>query len=167
MPPEELRGARVLLRPGTEEDVGALAAILAEPEVAEWWPGYDETRVRTELADAQVVEVEGAVAGWLFTVEETDPQFASVSLDIALGVAYQGAGYGSETLRLAIRHQIARGHHRFSIDPAAGNERAIQAYEAVGFKPVGVMRRYERVADGGGYRDALLMDLLAEELREG
>jgi aminoglycoside 6'-N-acetyltransferase len=49
------------------------------------------------------------------------------------------------------------------IDPAASNERAIKAYERVGFKPVGVMRSYERGPDGT-FHDGLLMDLLAEEL---
>ena len=57
-----------------------------------------------------------------------------------------------------------RGHHRFTIDPAAANARAIRAYEAVGFRPVGVLRRYERGPDGR-WRDGLLMDLLAVELR--
>ena len=50
------------------------------------------------------------------------------------------------------------------IDPAAANAKAIHAYEAVGFRRVGVMRSYwwdhveERWADG------LLLDLLAGEL---
>lgn len=35
---------------------------------------------------------------------------------------------------------------------------------SVGFRPVGVMRRNERDADGSGWHDGLLMDLLAEEL---
>ena len=56
-----------------------------------------------------------------------------------------------------------RGHHRLVIDPAVENERAIHAYEKVGFKRVGVLRRYEKDADGE-WRDGLLMDLLAEEL---
>lgn len=87
-----------------------------------------------------------------------------VALDIALAPALHGQGYGSETLRLAIRHWIeARGHHRFSIDPSAANEQAIRAYAAIGFKPVGILRRYERAPDGS-WRDSLLMDLLADEL---
>lgn len=49
------------------------------------------------------------------------------------------------------------------IDPAADNLRAIRAYEKVGFKRVGMMRRYERGADGR-YHDGLLMDLLPEDL---
>jgi aminoglycoside 6'-N-acetyltransferase len=59
-----------------------------------------------------------------------------------------------------------RGHHRLTIDPAAANARAIRAYRAIGFRDVGVMRRYERGPDGE-WRDALLMDMLAGELREG
>ncbi len=47
--------------------------------------------------------------------------------------------------------------------PAAANAAAIRAYEKVGFHPVGVMRRYERGADGT-LHDGRLMDLLAEEL---
>jgi aminoglycoside 6'-N-acetyltransferase len=46
---------------------------------------------------------------------------------------------------------------------AADNARAIAAYRKVGFRPVGIMRRYERAADGH-WRDGLLMELLAEEL---
>ena len=89
--------------------------------------------------------------------------YRHASLDIALAGAHQGRGLGPEAMRLAIEHMIeARGHHRFTIDPAAANERAISAYAAVGFRPVGVMRRYERGADGT-WRDGLLMDLLAEE----
>jgi len=56
-----------------------------------------------------------------------------------------------------------RGHHRVIIDPAVENERAIHVYEKVGFRRVGVMRRYERHSDGE-WHDGLLMELLAEEL---
>lgn len=66
------------------------------------------------------------------------------------------------------RHLVHdRGHHRLVIDPAADNEPAIRCYAAVGFRPVGIMRRYERDADGAGWHDGLLMDLLAEELDRG
>jgi RimJ/RimL family protein N-acetyltransferase len=40
--------------------------------------------------------------------------------------------------------------------------RAIHVYEKLGFRPVGVMRQYERVADGS-WRDGLLMELIASE----
>ncbi len=49
------------------------------------------------------------------------------------------------------------------IDPAADNTAAIRSYTKVGFRPVGIMRSYERGADGS-WHDNLLMDLLADEL---
>jgi aminoglycoside 6'-N-acetyltransferase len=54
-------------------------------------------------------------------------------------------------------------HHRITIDPAAANTAAIRAYEKVGFRRVGVMRQAERDADGEGWHDSLLMELLAGE----
>jgi aminoglycoside 6'-N-acetyltransferase len=107
--------------------------------------------------------VDGAVRGWLLCSEERDPDYRHVGFDIMLAAEVQGRGYGPEALRVAIRHFAARGHHRFTIDPAAHNERAIRAYASVGFRPVGLMRRYERGADGT-WHDGLLMDLLADEL---
>ena len=56
-----------------------------------------------------------------------------------------------------------RGCLGLTIDPALANERAIRAYRGVGFRPVGVMRAYERGPDGT-WHDGLLMDMLAGEL---
>lgn len=160
-----LQGERVTLRPATEDDVPALVELLAEPSVAEWWGEHDDARVREQLAGTYAIVVEGELGGWLQVHEEADPQFPSVWFDITLATRFQNRGYGPEALRLAIRHQIGRGHHRFVIDPAVENARAIRAYESVGFRRVGVMREYERAPDGRR-RDGLLMDLLARELRD-
>lgn len=161
-----LRGPRVVLRPAVPEDAEALAAMLAEPAVAAWWPRYDIARVSEELTEdtCHAIEIDGAVRGWLFVTVEDDPDYRHVALDIALSSAVHGRGYATETLRLAIRHwSETHGHHRFAIDPSATNERAIRAYAAVGFKPVGTLRGYERAPDGS-WRDGLLMDLLVDEL---
>jgi aminoglycoside 6'-N-acetyltransferase len=162
--PPTLRGERLTLRPAVDEDVPALVAMLAEPEVASWWGRHDAARVRAELPGTFAIVVDGELRGWLHVSEETDPDYRHVGFDIALASAAQGRGLGPEALLLAIRHYAARGHHRFTIDPAAHNERAIRAYARIGFKPVGVMRRYERGPDGT-WHDGLLMDLLADELR--
>ncbi|HEV2141047.1 MAG TPA: GNAT family protein, partial [Candidatus Dormibacteraeota bacterium] len=78
--------------------------------------------------------------------------------------AWQGKGHGTDAIRTLARYLIdVRGHHRLTIDPAAHNMRAIKAYQRVGFKPVGLMRRYER-GPSGEWHDGLLMDMLAEEL---
>ena len=166
-----LRGERVLLRPIREDDAAVLVALLAEPAVAAWWQRWDAERVERDLVAEQecevvlAIEVDRAVVGVLLVGEEEEPEYRHASLDIALATAHHGRGIGREAMALAIEYLIAeRGHHRFTIDPAAANERAIRAYARLGFKPVGVMRRYERGADGT-WHDGLLMDLLAEEFR--
>ena len=169
MADQELRGERLRLRHVTEADLGALVAILQEPAVARWWGRYDADRARREMledpqVEAFVIELDGEVAGVLYVSEENEPDYRHAGLDISLATAHQGRGHGREALRVAIDHLVReRGHHRFTIDPAADNEVAIRSYAAVGFKPVGVLRRYERAPDGT-WRDGLLMDLLADEL---
>ena len=163
-----LRGDRLTLRPVRSGDAAALLAMLTEPCVARWWHEWDEARVRRDLIEQDeetvlVIEVDSELAGLLLVYEEPD-EYRHAALDVTLATAHQGRGLGPEALRLAIRHLIdERGHHRCSIDPAARNDRAIRAYAKVGFKPVGVMRQYERDADGR-WHDGLLMDLLADEL---
>jgi aminoglycoside 6'-N-acetyltransferase len=157
--PPTLRGERVTLRPLRAEDVPVLNAMVALPGVREWW-GTDPT---VEEENAFVIEVGGQHAGWLAFYEEDDPDYRHGGLDLFLAPAFQDRGLGREALSLAARWLLEeRGHHRLIIDPAATNERAIKAYASVGFKPVGIMRRYERGPDGD-WHDGLLMDLLAEE----
>ena len=158
-----LRSERLTLRPAGEGDAETLAAILAEPDVRGWWGAYDVDRVRRELSAVRswAIEADGSVSGWLHVHEESDPDWPSVSFDVVVSERLRGSGYGREALRIAIRHFAAHGHHRFTIDPALENERAIRAYEAVGFRRVGVMRRYERGTDGR-WRDGLLMELIVE-----
>ncbi len=158
-----LQGERVGLRPSREEDVAQLVTLLNAPGVTEWWGVNDAGDVREELHLGWTLLVGGRVAGWLLVHEELEPDYRHVTLDIAVDARLHGQGYGPEALRLIISHLIARGHHRFTIDPAVANARAVRAYAAVGFKPVGVLRSAERAPDGV-WRDALLMDLLASEL---
>ena len=154
-----MNGERVTLRPLEPADVEPLNAIIAEPEVRRWW-GTDPT---VDDQDAFTIIVDGEIAGWLGWYEETEPDYRHGGLDIFIAPRFHGRGLGREALRLAARWLIEeRGHHRLIIDPAARNERAIATYAAIGFKPVGVMRRYERSPEGE-WEDGLLMDMLAEE----
>jgi aminoglycoside 6'-N-acetyltransferase len=165
----QLEGPRVTLRPVGDDDLQPLAEILLEPAVAGWWGERDADYVRDKIVgdpDATVwaIEAEGELIGLIQCYEEPDPEYRHAAVDLFLTGRVHGRGLGPEAIRVLARHLVEdRGHHRLTIDPAAANKRAIRAYEKVGFRPVGVMRRYERAPDGN-WRDGLLMDLLAEDL---
>lgn len=166
----EISEGRVRLRPLTEADVDRLVEIVTAPGVAEWWGPYDRDRVTKELLGEDpwfAIEHDGEFVGTLGYWEESEPQYRHAGIDVSLHPDWLGRGLGTEAVRALARHLFEeRGHHRVTIDPAASNARAIRCYEKVGFRPVGVMRRAERLADGT-FRDGLLMDLLPEELTPG
>ena len=113
-----------------------------------------------------MIETNDEAIGLIQYYEENDPNFRHAGIDLAVATAWQNQGYGTEALRLVARYLIdERGHHRLTIDPAVANERAVRAYERVGFRPVGVMRQYALNLDGV-WEDGLLMDLLASELAQ-
>jgi len=164
-----LRGERVVLRPASEADVAAIVAILRAPEVARWWGERAEDDVRESLEDPDttvwvVCERERAI-GMVQAWEEPDPMYRHAGIDISLDPERHGRGLGTETVRTVARWLFEeRGHHRITIDPAVDNAVAIRCYERVGFRAVGVMRQYERGADGT-WHDGLLMEMLTGELR--
>ncbi len=163
-----LRGDRVVLRPLRAGDRPRLEAILAEPEVARWWGSEAPAAAAADLFEPYqalfAIEADGELVGSVQASEEETPDYRHASIDVFLGAAHQGQGLGSDAVRTLARYLFeVRGHHRLTIDPAAANERAIRAYRRVGFRPVGVMRAYERGHDGS-WHDGLLMDLLRGEL---
>ena len=164
-----LVGERVTLRPIDEADRAPLRSILAEPGVARWWGTAPDEAVADLYEPYQisfVIEVDGALVGSLQVAEEDTADYRRAGIDLFVAPEYQGRGLGPGAIRLAAWYLFeVRGHHRLTIDPAAENLRAIHGYERVGFRPVGIMRQYERGRDGT-WHDALLMDLLVGELRE-
>lgn len=168
---QPLDGRLVHLRPAEPRDEAAFLAIFTDPSVDPWWqaadPGGDARQLATDDESAAwAIEVDGVVVGVILAGEETDPQYRHASIDIVLAGVAQDRGLGSDAVRTVAQWLFdVRGHHRVTIDPSASNERAIRAYERVGFKPVGVMRAYEGSRDGS-FHDGLLMDMLAGELRE-
>ncbi len=166
----ELVGRRVVLVLVIAEHVPELRRILAAPEVrSRWgdeaasdeWPFDDPSAVRFAVVD------DGRVVGMVQYGEEDEPAYRHASIDIFLDPRVHGRGIGRDAVRTLAGHLVHdRRHHRLVIDPAVDNEAAIRCYSAVGFRPVGVMRRYERDVDGTGWHDGLLMDLLGEELHD-
>lgn len=165
-----LQGDQVTLRPASQADIPVLARIRTAPDVLRWWRGGEDmaAAVAEDLAEEGtetfVVEHDGRVAGAIQWHAEDEPDYRHAGIDIYLDPALRGRGLGPDAIRTLARHLIGDlGHHRLVIDPAAHNAAAIRCYSKVGFRPVGLMRRYERGVDGT-WHDGLLMDLLADEL---
>jgi aminoglycoside 6'-N-acetyltransferase len=170
--PKALEGERIRLRPFDEGDVDALWDIINEPSVRPWWGNETRDDVAGYVTDPEIevwaIEKDGRVIGVIQAWEETEAGYRHAGMDIGVSTEFQDQGHGPEALVLVATYLFEdKGHHRLVIDPAANNHRAIAAYGKVGFKPVGVMRQYERNVDAPGWHDSLLMDMLKDELRGG
>jgi aminoglycoside 6'-N-acetyltransferase len=163
-----ITGERVVVRSITTDDIPTLEAVMASPGVRAWWWDFDIGRFAAELDDPDlhplVIEHAGTVIGYVQYSEEESAAYHFASIDLALDDAHQGVGLGRDAVRALARFLFDRGHHRLTIDPAAANARAIRCYESVGFRAVGIMRQYERGADGT-WHDGLLMELLEADLK--
>ena len=169
--PPVLDGDLVRLRPLVESDRAALIEVLADPSVVEWWDTRGPEGSTDELIAGEpdwfvwAIEADGQLAGSIQASEENDVDYRHAGIDIFLAAPFQGRGFGTDAVRTVARWLFeVRDHHRLTIDPAAANVRAIRTYEKVGFKPVGVMRQYERGVTRK-FHDGLLMDMLRGELR--
>ena len=163
-----LAGRRSQLVPVAQEHAGELRQIGALPAVARYWrtpsPASGWPLSETGVVRFAVI-ADDKVVGLVQYSEEDDPDYRHAGLDVFLDPAVHGRGLGRDVIATLAAHLFDdHGHHRLVIDPAVDNHAAIRCYSAVGFRPVGVMRRYERDATGSGWHDGLLMDLLAEDL---
>lgn len=95
-----------------------------------------------------VIEHEGIVIGAVQFAEVADPMYRHAGIDLFLASSSWGKGLGQEAITTVANYLFeVRAHHRLVLDPAAGNVRALRAYEKVGFRRVGTMRDYERGPD--------------------
>ena len=156
---------QVVLRPLEPEDAAELRRIHQTPGVAAWWDLPDEDFPFDEPeATRFAIEVGGQVAGLIQYSEELEPKYRHAAIDVFLDPALHGRGIGTEAVQRVVRLLTEEhGHHRIVIDPAVENVAAVRAYEKAGFRAVGVMRLAERDADGRGWHDSLLMELVLPE----
>jgi aminoglycoside 6'-N-acetyltransferase len=143
-----------------------LAELGADPSVSRCFP-ISEVELREALEPPAnegyfAIEQDGEVIGMIQFWEETDARFRHAAIDLFLGVGAQGRGLCTDVVRTMVRHLFEdRGHHRLTIDPELRNERAIRCYERLGFRRVGVLRRYFLAPDGT-WHDGLLMELTVD-----
>ena len=86
--------------------------------------------------------------------------------NVAVDPERQREKIGTRLLHDLVLAAYDMGAEAVSLEVRVTNWGAQRLYARFGFRPVGIMRRYERGSDGS-WHDGLLMDLLAEELKPG
>lgn len=155
-----------LLRPAATADADGLSALMAEPEVEQWWhQGWRPSRWAEHLAGllhdpgsmpltlsdgqrpigyVEVYRVSGDVLGRHIEHADTD-----LGMHIALGRAARGRGLGRRTMGAVLgRAQgILPGCGRVVAEPDVRNVRSRRAFADAGFESVGVVRLPDKTAD--------------------
>jgi aminoglycoside 6'-N-acetyltransferase len=164
-----LNGRLVRLRPLLDTDRDRIVEIRRTEAVAQRWRGDDlEGEFANDLDDHglhqfAIESPDGVTVGMIQFAEEDDPDYRHASIDVYVDPAVHRQGFASDAITTLADHLFdERGHHRLVIDPAADNRAAIACYTKVGFRPVGVMRAYERTAVGT-WSDGLLMEMLVTD----
>lgn len=173
-----LQGKKIRIRALEEEDIGVIHNWYNDQEFNLWasgaWP-LNTLKSKEELAEKLLDQSDGghryailneelAVIGTIgFRDLNIPARSAVVYVNIGLR-EYWGKGYGTESLMIFVKYLFCQWNfHRLSLDTWEGNNRAIRAYEKVGFKIEG--RQREACYVLGEYHDAVLMGLLKREFQ--
>jgi RimJ/RimL family protein N-acetyltransferase len=173
-PPFE--GSLVRLRAVDEGDLTAINEGLWDPEVTEQmsivWP---EARAQTRqfwesirASDSNLLLAIETLAGEFVGsvgLHGIDGRGRKAELGIWIARPHWDKGYGSDAVRTASRFAFREMNlQRVFLHVYDTNRRGIRAYERVGFKEEGRLRRAQFI--GGRYVDVIAMGLLAEDLIE-
>jgi uncharacterized protein (TIGR00725 family) len=153
------------LRRSTPGDAALFRNAFLDPAVLAWWSvdSAEGAAARLQHDRCLVIQERGRPVGFLEYHAEPHPDFDHIGVDIVIAdAADRHREIGTRALRLFAEAVFAAGHHRITMVPSPDNTAAVKCYQKVGFRPVGIMRDYER--HGGHWRDALLMDLIPADL---
>ncbi|MEL7132737.1 MAG: GNAT family protein [Pseudomonadota bacterium] len=157
-------------------DVEARFALGNTPEIIAMFGG-DPVQVRDITRDAAgawvsaqetepyawIIEADGTLLGSvrLHTVNHADKR-AQIAIGI-LDPAALGKGFGTEAMQVLATHAFdTMGLHRLGCRVLDFNDRAVAAYEKVGFKVEG--REREAALIGSDWHDDLIMGLIDRDL---
>jgi RimJ/RimL family protein N-acetyltransferase len=176
--PKALEGRTVVLRPHTSRNVAAFTRWYADPEVARLTRYQDgpmraddvrrffEARVTGSGSLALAIHLRDSdrlIGTCAFSQLDGDNGSALFHITIGEKDAW-GHGYGTEATQLMVDHALGTlGLHRVALAVFAFNERAIRAYQRVGFTIEG--RAREAIWRDGRYWDEIHMALLDTEWR--
>jgi RimJ/RimL family protein N-acetyltransferase len=171
--PEVLTGSKVVLRRHVPANLAAFRRWYADPEIARL-ARYQESPMRPEEierffaarvvgTDALAMAVHERSTDRLIgtcAFSQLDGDNGSALYHITIGEADTwGKGYGTEATRLMMDHAFGTlGLHRVALFVFEFNERAIRAYQRVGFELEG--RARQSIRRDGRWWDELAMSML-------
>lgn len=178
-----IEGEWCTLRPFSLDDIDAIGAILADPELlrltgsvhttaeAEGDDGqlseetrrWYETRVeQTDRLDLAVIDHASSRCVGEVVLNEWRPEDDACNFRILIGPEGRDRGIGSEATRLVIDHAFRTTNlNRIGLEVYAFNPRAQRSYEKAGFVVEGRQRKAFRF--DGEYIDAIIMSILRSE----
>lgn len=173
----ELQTARLLLRSAQPSDVADRLALGNSPNIQKMF-GMDPAQVRPltqAAAEAWVAAQEQEPWGWVIEFDKKcigsirlhTLNWADKRASLALGLLDEGllgVGLGGEAMSAVAGFALGPlGLNRLSVRALAFNERAIRAYEKVGFVREGVERQSALI--GSEWHDDVLLGLIASDFR--
>ena len=171
-----LAGECVSLRPMRPEEVKLIHAWVNNPDILPYWDGRIKTldEVRADYTSAYFTD-DDPYAGRCFAIEKEnipigmicynriDRDNRNVEFDMLIGdKQYWSQGLGSDALTIFIRYLFTNfSLNRIWLGTHSYNQRALRAYEKVGFKREGVLR--EDAYMDGKFIDTVVLSLLRKE----
>lgn len=130
------------------------------------WSVFHDARLRQDPRTEATFTVEDLVDGrpiGTADYRDVDPFAGQATVGIIIGEpSHWGGGYGSEALRLLLKHLFGACRiRRVERDTWSGNERAIRAAQSAGFVEEARRRSAARVGDQ--WYDSVVYGLLYEE----
>jgi RimJ/RimL family protein N-acetyltransferase len=171
-----LEGRLVRLRAIEEEDLPAINEGIWNPNVSQYllrsWPealagtrAFWESVRRSERDLVLVIETRAGQLIGACGLHGISARSRTADLGIWIAEPHWDQGYGTDAVRVMCRFGFREMNlQRIDLGVFDNNPRGMRAYEKVGFREEGRLRRAHFV--DGRYVDLLLMGILAEELIE-
>jgi RimJ/RimL family protein N-acetyltransferase len=132
-------------------------AAQTEPEALE----TEEAPAPSDNFPFSIATLDAALVGAIH-IQSCDLRNGTFSYGIALFPPHQGKGYGSEAIRLVLRHYFRdRGYQKCTIEVYSFNEASIRLHERLGFTLEARLRRMTYTQ--GTFHDALRYGITREE----
>jgi len=156
----KIKGKKVVLQPIKPEENDEFYQLAAESYGSKFWSDDEERARRTKKEFFEdwnqgyfdVTSPEKGQCFWIMAdnkkigqinYNKIDTQNKKVELDIIIGEEeHTSRGYGTDALRTLMRYLFDNFDiHKIWIEARANNPRAVRAYEKVGFKKEGILRK--------------------------